>query len=398
MRYYIFLLFILFGPDLQAQISRNTFNKVVDLYNCNLVEYSISHADLDSIPDCHCENMPDFQQIKACIPSSLSKTLALSQEIERIKTIEYHDSFNINSLKQLLLEDIFQQEETYNLLYVFNQDKLEDDVFQDFKAELAAQIDGYLRSSQMASQNNRQTEDIEVLRNEVFKLEQNLEKAKNNIRWLFIITLFLLVLLLGAAIYYFFKHIKRSNPPMYVKKYINRKIGEKDSQWYNPAEMMEQFKSQIDQQIQAINEKLVQLKIEKKAVPAEPAGAINQPGLFYDELPGKKKSDDKVFYMPTPNEDGSFNANARQDQFIEGKSIYKFIKTSDTSAEFQIENKTSSVQLALQYSNVRIQPCCEPMNAFNLKAHAIITAEKGLVELEMDKWVLKRKARIRYEY
>lgn len=108
----------------------------------------------------------------------------------------------------------------------------------------------------------------------------------------------------------------------------------------------------------------------------------------------------EVFYLSSPNEDGSFNEKSAHSSYREGASIYKFTKTSQTQAEFQIDERESSVKLALAYPSRHIVPVCEAENAYNAKAAQIITVQGGLGKamLDGDKWKVLRKALIRYEY
>lgn len=116
--------------------------------------------------------------------------------------------------------------------------------------------------------------------------------------------------------------------------------------------------------------------------------------------PNHDKSDpEEVFYLSTPNIDGSFDNNDASPTYRDGASIYRFIKVSLIRAKFYIENKDDSIQRALQYPDKRIDPVCEAENAFNPRSKSIMTVTPGEVELIGDKWVISynRKAKIRYE-
>ena len=106
----------------------------------------------------------------------------------------------------------------------------------------------------------------------------------------------------------------------------------------------------------------------------------------------------EIFYLSTPNEDGSFNEKSAQSTYKEGASIYKFTKLSSINAEFQIAENESSVKLALQYPDKNIDRVCEANNAFNPNANRIVTIESGRALLEGDRWKLTKKAQIKYEH
>jgi hypothetical protein len=104
----------------------------------------------------------------------------------------------------------------------------------------------------------------------------------------------------------------------------------------------------------------------------------------------------EVFYLSTPNEDGSFNEKSAYTSYREGASIYKFTKTSSREAVFEIDESEMSANLALQYPDKNIDPVCEAQNAFDPKASRIVTVQGGKAELEGDRWKVKKKAVIKY--
>lgn len=104
-----------------------------------------------------------------------------------------------------------------------------------------------------------------------------------------------------------------------------------------------------------------------------------------------------VFFLSTPNSDGSFNNSSANVSFREGASIYKFQNTKDNRAQFKIDERDASVKLALSYPDKNIDPVCDALNAFDPRARKISTDEPGLAELTGDKWRVITKARIRYE-
>jgi hypothetical protein len=104
-----------------------------------------------------------------------------------------------------------------------------------------------------------------------------------------------------------------------------------------------------------------------------------------------------VFFLSTPNSDGSFNNSSANSAFREGASIYKFQNTKDNRAQFKIDERDASVKLALNYPDKNIDPVCDALNAFDPRARKIFTEVPGIAELTGDKWRVITKARIRYE-
>lgn len=104
-----------------------------------------------------------------------------------------------------------------------------------------------------------------------------------------------------------------------------------------------------------------------------------------------------IFFLSTPNSDGSFNNSSANFSFREGASIYKFQNTKDNRAQFKVDERDASVKLALSYPDKNIDPVCDALNAFDPRARKIFTVEPGLAELVGDRWRVITKARIRYE-
>jgi len=105
----------------------------------------------------------------------------------------------------------------------------------------------------------------------------------------------------------------------------------------------------------------------------------------------------EIFFLSTPNSDGSFNETSSSSTYREGASIYKFVKVGNNRATFQIDEREASVKLALQYPDKCIDPVCEAVNAFNPKAKRITTDDVGKAELVNGKWMKTSKAKIRYD-
>jgi hypothetical protein len=110
-----------------------------------------------------------------------------------------------------------------------------------------------------------------------------------------------------------------------------------------------------------------------------------------------KDTEQNYFYLSTPNTDGSFNESSASPNFKEGASIYRFTKLNANKAIFQIDDRESSIRLALQFPDKSIDPVCDATNAFNPKAIKIKTDQPGEVELQNGKWRVTKKSKIRYD-
>lgn len=128
---------------------------------------------------------------------------------------------------------------------------------------------------------------------------------------------------------------------------------------------------------------------ENGTTSSQPEPPKNEPGK-------KQKIAKEIFYLSVPNSDGSFNVSSIKKNYEEGTSFYKFFKMGDKFAEFKIELIGRSFQTALQYPEKTIDIACEAQNAYNPNAKEVRTIVFGSAELQNDKWVITKKAKINY--
>jgi TolA-binding protein len=145
----------------------------------------------------------------------------------------------------------------------------------------------------------------------------------------------------------------------------------------------------LESQVNKLNHDIEILK-EPKSIHQSIPSTSNQ-----EVIQPESKTD--IIFLSTPNSDGSFNESSSTNTYRDGASIYKFIVTGNGTAKFQIDEKETSIKLALQYPDKNIDPVCDAENAFNPKANRIATIHMGEAELQNGKWIINSKAVIRYE-
>jgi len=156
----------------------------------------------------------------------------------------------------------------------------------------------------------------------------------------------------------------------------------------NEASLCEQIDSIIAMQ-ESMNKKmdLIMNKLEIDAVSLSP--------LYGDRKFNFKKIEE--FYFANPNKKGSFNDSSRENNFVDGQSIYKFEMSEKDKAEFYIVDKQSSIKLALSYRDISIDPVCASSNAYKFNSKNIRTLKKGFAEKKGEIWEVIDKSVIRYE-
>ncbi|MPR33299.1 hypothetical protein [Salmonirosea aquatica] len=166
----------------------------------------------------------------------------------------------------------------------------------------------------------------------------------------------------------------------------------------NRINLLESDVSKLRQEVKALS-----MKVKSAEIPMEifvggtpPPSAPQVPQSTPPPTPEPEKTS-HVFFLSTPNSDGSFNNSSANFSYKEGASIYKFQNFKDNKATFRIDEREASVKLALSYPDKNIDPVCDALNAFDPRARKIFTVEPGIAELTGDKWRVITKARIRYE-
>ena len=169
----------------------------------------------------------------------------------------------------------------------------------------------------------------------------------------------------------------------------------------NRLNMLEGEISRLRQEIKALNTKFESTKIPMEIVnPASTAQPLSAQPHAQRTTPALTPEPEKLvhnFYLSTPNSDGSFNNSSASPTYKEGASIYKFQNTQSNQAKFKVDERESSVRLAMRFPDKNIDPVCDALNKFDPNPKKILTDEPGIAELIGDKWKVITKARIRYE-
>jgi hypothetical protein len=105
---------------------------------------------------------------------------------------------------------------------------------------------------------------------------------------------------------------------------------------------------------------------------------------------------ERMFFMSGPAGNG-FKDSLKSLKFEHGMTMYKFELKDTFSASFCFYGDEVSTKDALSLSGKYIEPVCDEVNKVSSSSKKIITNKDGFVLLEGDKWIVKQKAKIRYE-
>ena len=105
-----------------------------------------------------------------------------------------------------------------------------------------------------------------------------------------------------------------------------------------------------------------------------------------------------VFYLSTPNRDGSF-ADMRSDAFDPSQSLYRFEIADEWGDEaiFSFMDHPATVAEALRLPETFLQPVCHFEGGVQPGARHIVTVEPGRAAREGLRWIVYEPAMIQFE-
>jgi hypothetical protein len=402
-----------FGIINAQDVTKKSYEIAIDYLNCKSVELSLE-GDTENLKifqsNCNCDNKDsyDYSKITKSINNENNKTLELSKEIDNLKK-EDNSKKRIPDLLIYLTKDIFSTKEKLIKFKEKHKDK-----FVSYINDLKNKLKDLLKD------NSRET-NTEVINNQAYNSNSNiiqdieiriqkLEERQENIGFLGTMGdyLILICLILLLTIFYsksYNKIIQGVSKSKRIKELITDSIENNlksaATNFTNPTrnEVSKDEIRDINTRIRDLEASIQNLSSKLSAVNQPPN--IGQSGTGITSNSGGdiiiKDTEQNFFYLSTPNTDGSFNESSASPNFKEGASIYRFTKLNANKAIFQIDDRESSIRLALQFPDKSIDPVCDATNAFNPKAIKIKTDQPGEVELQNGKWRVTKKSKIRYD-
>ncbi|MBE7169917.1 MAG: hypothetical protein INR73_04965 [Williamsia sp.] len=115
-----------------------------------------------------------------------------------------------------------------------------------------------------------------------------------------------------------------------------------------------------------------------------------------ESMPKKeKRPQTETFYMTFPV-GNYFPITAKSE--TRDNTIYKFkVRPNKTEADFEVHTAGAPMQELIGMVQTYIKPACDEENMASQQVRTIVTSQPGLAVLEGDKWIIKKKALIRYE-
>jgi len=413
----ILLLIILqlscFGILNAQSVTEESYQKAINYLNCKSVELSLeSNGEIlkKFKKNCNCDDYKsiDSNKILRYIPIDIISTIELSKEFAKISQLEpFNNNMDIEFCINLLTNKIFNNNRRYQKINSFALNHEINQPNSDFKQTLKLQLKNILKidennTSQIVDTNNQF---------DTYKSEEVSDTSQSDdtsflgglADYLILICLLLVILLLIRS--FGNSNAEGKNYDSLINRIIeSRRMNEHFAAKNNFSiptrnEVSKDEIRNINNQIRDL-EASIQNLTSKLSTGNQPP-SIGQSGSGNTSNSGGnttiKETEQNFFYLSTPNTDGSFNESSASPNFKEGASIYQFTKLNANKAVFQIDERDSSIRLALQFPYKSINPVCDATNAFNPKARIIKTENLGEAELKNGKWVVTKKSKIRYD-
>lgn len=389
-----------------AQVSKESFDKAVDFLNCKTVELSLKgNENIQKYQqDCPCGEA-NYTQINQFLTSvgKLDATIDLSSEVQNLKK-SFKENWKKEDVATFLSEGIFTDKIKYQKIFAFAEKRKGKPEFDTYKATLKTDLVGKLVEN-VPQENVVPTNSVSeqpTLEDRIAALEKN-QKKDNGKGFLGGLADYLILLAVILGIASLFLSLRKQSindiynaiiPKILDSKRLKDHIQSQNSSNRHTTASVSKS-SELNDAFKRINDLEFQVKNLNDTLSGITTYATQEKQVFQEIKQPEQRTE--IFFLSTPNSDGSFNESSASSSYREGATIYRFTKIGSTKAMFQIDEKDASVKLALQYPDKNIDPVCDAENAFNPKATRIITVQPGEAELHGDKWIRKTKAKIRYE-
>lgn len=399
---------MLFEPSF-GQVTKESYQRAVDKLNYQSVYYSLSVLSSTSgvtakfKSNCNCENNPAFEKIKSSIPETEQETIEISNEIQELKSQDI-SAFDQSNALDFLLNASFSKSE---VLKDFRDQLEQKGKLSDYKAKITQQLEDVLQENIQVNTSAQKESDIDlvVLEKTIKDLKAEILELKEDSGFLgglsdYSILLAILLALLGLTFTLINKDpyeelLPRILESRRLKDLIHLQNDSTSSGMRHTNSIASEIRDMqgrirdLEFQINKLNSAIEKLR---EPIPAQ----TPTPSSFIQETK-HPETKTEILFLSTPNSDGSFNESSASNTYKDGASIYRLMKTGNSKAKFQIDEKETSIKLALQYPDKNIDPVCDAENAFNPRANRISTIKMGEAELQNGKWMINAKAVIRYE-
>lgn len=392
----IVILLTTFLANAQVQLSQEQFKKVVDNMTCVCINEALGNSAVD------CEKTTIQEND---IPKTDTKTLDLYKEFQKLKTSNNNKEFSVI----FLTNDVFNSSK-YEKIKAFAK-KREGVEIKNIIQKINDKITSITSGNYAISNNDSQTSDpsgqlhnsnppsqVEQETASVYTENINTETktANHSIRNFMTDYGFSFILFILIAAH--FIYLKQRN--FATKKQLESMLKDNEAKRVSsttPYSPISSNKQNIvsEDSLNILKSKIRDLEDKIKGLEIQSKNDAPNPVIAITEVPKTPivQQDDKIFYKHAPHESGYFDT---EDDVSLGDAVFKFTiyNNNPNLASFEIIKEKK--KLILDYPNKYIKPVCEELNALNQSANSLVITS-GIVEKRSNQWIVKTKAKIKYE-
>jgi hypothetical protein len=425
------VLFFLIGCHhlANSQSNQTMFNQTVDYVNCEFAKQSLKEYN-EAIHQKYLQEFPNCSGTDSDFAADLLAFLKVNKVTGTYDLANAINGFKQKYKTEFTPGDEVDEEDIYNLVKrdIFNIPKVKSfennhkSTFPFLRTNIVKQLQMQLVPNQLITNNNLisepsadneyiQSDDgyeyeemIEEDRNQNRFVSQNYEEngiiSRRDILWLFSLLMF------GLLAFYFI----RSVMPRYTVNQSYQSIQIDDDKTKN---LLEQLSKKVKDLRKEHNELIEELEVlnhrfsnldrttDIKKTAIETIQENIEHSLSEDEEEAKLEEIPiflEDFYLPIPNQDGSFNAEDALAEFKRTETAYQFkiVSREPLRAEFKIYEDVATMLRALDDPDIHLKPACRSNAIIPISATKILTDESGLAVFRNNEWKVVKKALIHY--
>ena len=395
--YRILLIFIFILNYPSGAIERPEFEKIVDFVNCDLTNLYISSLtgeklNYDKIKELlngnSLENPLSFNELSKLLKSNnfegTEKTLSVV--IDNRKT-KFDARYSTGELINTVLDNS-DLSEKYRKALDIRSNQLKEII-----------LNHYASKEKVNTGNN--TPKIETgiteLSDRVFKIEQSIGKIKPFPLWAILGIIVLSILGLLAGSFFAFKPLLRE----YIIKTTlqSKRINEHFSSVCSAQKNTDRGKKpEIPSDDLITDEKEIDLIADRVLLKLQSGEAANKKDIQANrKTPIQDKSKaSEILYCTEPRDGVSFDSKNLSERFIETESVFVFHLKNSNTAEFRVITDSDTMGRAIKYKKELLDTACDSLNS-SINTKRVITTEPGIAARQGDRWIIKSKARIKFE-
>lgn len=417
-----------------SQNNQTLFNQTVDYVNCEFAKQSLKEHD-ETLYNKYLEKFPNCNGTESNFGKNLVNFLKENQVTGTYNLATAIDDFKLNFNTEFTPGDEVDEEDIYNLIKenLFKIPKIKSFesnhkmTFPFLRTNIVEQLkmrlipnevitdeipsisepsldNDYLQGSDEDSYTERIEEDRNPSRFVNRDYSGNSFISRRDILWLFSLLMF------GLLAFYFI----RSVMPQYTVNQDYQTIQIDDDKTKNLLDKLSKKIKDLRKEHNNLIEELEVLhhrfsKLDRTTDTKKTAIETIQENIEYsieeitaepefEELPEEIQTILEDFYLPIPNQDGTFNAEDALEGFKRTETVYEFklVSRNPLQAEFKVYEDVATMLRALDNPDEHLKPACRSNAIIPISATKILTDESGLAIFRNNEWQVVKKALIHY--